>query len=528
MRDRLHCGARLLYLSVCLILITSVCIAAFPGTGWQKGPVQQVTQVADAVTSPPATYNVSFIESGLPAGTLWSVSLNGATNNSSTSTITFIESDGTYAYSVQAVSGFVAQQPDGNLTVNGSNLSLSVVSSPAVPSAYYVQFFEQNLPFNELWNVTLNGSRQSSTTTSVTFSEPNGTYNFSVDASGGYTAYPSTGSVAVNGSYAGVTITFYTNTTTVCDVNFTSVNLRSGASFSLLVTNASNRSGYYFININSGSTMLVYLPAGSYEYSAGEVVYLFPPGGSSNPVVESVTYVHYLNVTASTNVSTYFPLLYNISFEETNLPLGTQWSLLGSNDNAFGFVFESQPVLPGPNPYVVFNTTLANAGSAQQPPNAFLPNGSYFYRGLVNSSVASATASGTFNVTGSPEFVTVDFTSTVKSYTVTFEESGLQPGTSWNVTLDGVTEASNSTNLTFNAISGTYQFSIGTVSGYYSLPFAGNITVNGTAVSQPVKFKKLPSGIQRNSAEYYGAMGAAVAIVIASMAVVELRRRRLP
>lgn len=76
-----------------------------------------------------ATYTVTFSESGLPAGTSWSVTLKGATQSSSGNLITFSEANGTYAYSVGPVSGYTVTQSVGSLTVRGAPLSQAVAFS---------------------------------------------------------------------------------------------------------------------------------------------------------------------------------------------------------------------------------------------------------------------------------------------------------------------------------------------------------------------------------------------------------------
>ena len=94
------------------------------------------------------TYHV-YPESGLPSGTTWSVTLNGTTKNSTSSTISFTESglaanttwyvnlsdgiksgpitgtsftlnltNGTYTYTVSNVTGYTNLAPSGNISVN--------------------------------------------------------------------------------------------------------------------------------------------------------------------------------------------------------------------------------------------------------------------------------------------------------------------------------------------------------------------------------------------------------------------------
>ncbi|AWR98587.1 CARDB domain-containing protein [Metallosphaera hakonensis] len=70
--------------------------------------------------SPVKTYNVTFTEMGLPAGTQWSVEFNGEVESSMTPTITFQVSNGTYTYYVNNVSGFLPNVTSGKVKVNGT------------------------------------------------------------------------------------------------------------------------------------------------------------------------------------------------------------------------------------------------------------------------------------------------------------------------------------------------------------------------------------------------------------------------
>jgi DNA-binding beta-propeller fold protein YncE len=72
------------------------------------------------------TYNVTFDESGLPAGENWSVSLNGQTEGSTTSAISFIEPNGSYTFSVSGPPGWAPDPSGGERSVAGANLSTSI------------------------------------------------------------------------------------------------------------------------------------------------------------------------------------------------------------------------------------------------------------------------------------------------------------------------------------------------------------------------------------------------------------------
>lgn len=51
-------------------------------------------------------YNVTFVENGLPLGTLWSDTLNGTTKSSTSSLITFSLPNGSYSYIIHLPSGY--------------------------------------------------------------------------------------------------------------------------------------------------------------------------------------------------------------------------------------------------------------------------------------------------------------------------------------------------------------------------------------------------------------------------------------
>jgi len=78
------------------------------------------------------TFSITFTESGLPSGTLWFITLNGITHNSTTNTITFTEPNGSYSYTIETpVSGgtgiqYVVSQSTGTLTVNGADININV------------------------------------------------------------------------------------------------------------------------------------------------------------------------------------------------------------------------------------------------------------------------------------------------------------------------------------------------------------------------------------------------------------------
>ncbi len=83
----------------------------------------------------PPSYPVTVRESGLPAGTNWSMDLAGRTLWSPGASLLFSEENGSYPFASGSVPGFVATPGHGNLSVSGSPVSLVVTYSPFPVSA---------------------------------------------------------------------------------------------------------------------------------------------------------------------------------------------------------------------------------------------------------------------------------------------------------------------------------------------------------------------------------------------------------
>ena len=73
-------------------------------------------------------YTVSFIQTGMPAGYIWSVILDGVTKTSSGSNIFFSEPNGTYVFHIEAV-GLVSNETDGTCVVNGAGATIPITLS---------------------------------------------------------------------------------------------------------------------------------------------------------------------------------------------------------------------------------------------------------------------------------------------------------------------------------------------------------------------------------------------------------------
>ncbi|MFP3257725.1 MAG: hypothetical protein RXO36_07990, partial [Candidatus Nanopusillus acidilobi] len=157
------------------------------------------------------TYKITFTESGLSSGTSWSVTLNNITKTSTNGTIIFNESNGSYLYIISGISGYRANTYSGTINVNGNPVSNSITWTIII---YPITITENGIQNGTSWSATLTGTTfngqyinitLSSTTNTITFNEPNGTYSYIIHLPSGYQSNNAKGSVNVSGNSVIVT-----------------------------------------------------------------------------------------------------------------------------------------------------------------------------------------------------------------------------------------------------------------------------------------------------------------------------------
>ena len=438
---------------------------------------------------------VTFNESGLPPGTIWSVTLSSLTLTSTTSAITFNEANGTYAYTVGAVSGYTLSPSSGSVTVNGASQTVFITSTPSTTSTFAVTFSESGLQSGTSWSVTLNGQSLSSATSIIFFSEPNGTYSYTVGTVSGYTAAPSFGSVRTNGVAISVTITFTPSTVATYAVTFPESGLPNGISWSVTLNGA----------IKSGTGNIVFTePNGTYTFTVGTV-----SGYTASPSSGSFT-VSGVAVSKAITFTALPPGRYSLIFSETGLPAGTNWSV------------------------TVGTTTYTSTGSTISFTET---NGTYTYTVGSVTGYTATPSSGSVSVNGAAKTVSLKFAkaSAGTTYAVTFSESGLPSGTSWSVALNGSTKSSTSVTITFQEANGSYVFTVGSVSGYAASPASGSVKVTGVAASQSITFSSSTPNDKTNQNsgplglpgyDGYILIGVIIAAVLAAITALLLRKGR--
>jgi len=414
------------------------------------------------VTLEAKTYGVTFSESGLPSGTSWSVTLNGTTESSSHGNITFERPNGTYEYAIDNSAGYRASPSSGNITVIGSGVDLKIVFTPVT---YAVTFIQSGLPSGTLWFVNLtNGQSFHSSSNSINFNEPNGSYQYIVATiDSNYTPVNHSGSFHVRGSNLSIAITF-------SPVTY----------YSVLFTENGLPSGKWYVNItgmqssgpiqSSQTSYSISLPNGSYSYSVSTGNKIYRPfytdsfTVSGAPVSQSISFKE---------------VTYSVTFTQSGLPSGTKWYINLSNGQS----------LSSDLSIITFSE----------------PNGTYSYTvSSSNKIYAPITSSGVFSVYGATVRLSINFIPV--TYKITFTESGLSSGT-WYVTLNGITESSSSSTITFNEPNGSYSYSIQGISGYRANNYSGTIYIDGnpayenitwSIILYPITIKEngIPNGTQ--------------------------------
>ena len=256
-----------------------------------------------AVNFSPPNYAVAFTESGLPAGTNWSVTIGLIPRSSNVATILFQEPNGTYLYTVGAVPGWRTPNYTGSITVRGG----AFTTVDWLRSTYGVTFMENGLPPSTVWWVNVTSGRATdSEGPTLSFSEPNGSYYYSV-ASLDKAYACAGGSFTVAGINVSAAVAFAEVTYTV---SVTETGLPSETGWWVNVTGGP-------LTLSATDTLAFQETNGSHTYSASATNANYSSSGGSFVVTG-----HAVSVTVGFS-QTAFPVV----FTTTGLSAGTNWSV---------------------------------------------------------------------------------------------------------------------------------------------------------------------------------------------------------
>ena len=198
----------------------------------------------------------------------------------------------------------------------------------------------------------------------------------------------------------------------------------------------------------------------------------------------------------SVNV-TYEPVVYAVTFSESGLPASVPWYVNISGETPSG---------------AILSTTFSKS----------LQNGSYVFVATTGDLNYAAHYTSAFTVSGANLSINVTFNQI--RFAVTFTETGLPAGTSWNITVDGVNHVVAGTSLTIYFLNGTYSYSA-KLAGYTTVNGTGNVTVSGNQISISISFKPISSSAGLGLIDYI-AIGVVAAVIVVAGLVLYLRKKK--
>ena len=252
---------------------------------------------------------VTFTESGLPSGTGWWLNLTvhavlpvglestpSLTRSyfSTTNTIMVYLHNGSFSYTVATSDqSYATATGSGSFTVAGLPITQNVAFSAVL---YKVTLTESGLPSGTTWYVNLsNGQSFSSSGSTVSFSETNGTYSYTIATPDKtYSPDPSAGSFKVNGAPVSESTAF---SKVLYSVTLTESGLPHGTAWSVMLGGTSYNSTTSKISFNevNGSYLFSVTNLSSYynlNYHISVVV-------NGKNVTESVEFLHYAYITGT-------------------------------------------------------------------------------------------------------------------------------------------------------------------------------------------------------------------------------------
>jgi len=362
---------------------------------------------------PIVPFVAEFTEVGLPSGTLWTVSVTGnghgqeraiedQTASSYTTSLNFTLPNGTYHYIVTKIPGsfFVNNSWHGKFVIAGGSPPVTKVIF-TTPPTYALTFTESGLPNGTNWSVRINGfggvhiaEQASSTTSTLSFSLPNGTYHYVIGEVLGF---------IVNGSVSGTEV--ITNTTVGVSVPF--LQLEEGAFYPVAFEENGLANGTHWAvtvwathtfghsrsetQSSSGTMIFFLLQNSTYRFQVhGVHAYQIMSGGSGNFAVAGSS--------PGVQVVDFAPIpTYTVTITESGLVSGTYWSALVRSTSSGSTLWPVHTVKTG-------NTTVLTFS---------VPNGSYCYKvyNIPGYHITTGPAAGSFTVAGaSPAGITIVFT----------------------------------------------------------------------------------------------------------------------
>ena len=522
----------------------------------------------------PVTYKIIFTEINAPLGVTWknrvynnNYSIRFCNSSNLTSMIAYLP-NGTYNYCICYSQYHTYISSQGKFTVGHRPGEISL----EFPSTYKVTFMQSNVPSNVSWTIFIKNNLglsyyNSSNLTSMIAYLPNGTYQYTgcLDL----ISYLH-GHFTVRNTSRNITVEF----PVTYKVTFMEINSRASGFWHIKLSN--NNGSINYSNYSHGTSMIARLPNGTYEYTAS-----YNPGFTTISFSEKEFSV----LGKSLYITVKFPVTYNVTFKETNVPLGTQWNInsrdtyIDSCDSISGsspikvylpngtYNYTGSYTLYGDTISVPVNFTVYSSSmevtvifpvihkvtfiennvtsginwgiklynnstcinyshsTLSQSMTVYLPDGNYTYHAYYsNCSTSVSLPERVFTVDNASLNFVLTFGTT---YNVTFKEKGLPFWDFWCVTFHGIKKKSYNSTIIFPAVNGTYSYTVKNLSGY-TVSSSHSVRVNGNNVTEEIIFKhddvkKISFILSRT--EIYAVVGIIIVIILIIVSIILIIRK---
>jgi hypothetical protein len=321
---------------------------------------------------------------------------------------------------------------------------------------------------------------------------PGGTFGYGLVVPADWGANPRSGTVLESGANETVTILFILPE---YEVAYNETGLPADTTWGVSVDGASEEN----VSTAGGGSIVFAEPNGSYTVEVGEVA------GYQQDVIASGSEL----VVQGADVRLVVPftvVVYTLTWQESGLPRGTPWG-------------------------VTFNGTFHGSNGSVVAWNA--SNGTYAYTlsGIPGWHESALAYRGTIAVTNGSQVVQLAWSP--ERYVVTFDVTGLEPGTTWTVLFAGQNLTVSGSTVSFDLPNGTYPYrDFATLpTTFAGRPPSGNVTVAGAAATVQIDFSPLPLSpppSPENPFVVEGALIVAAAAVVVGVAILAHRRRGPP
>jgi hypothetical protein len=156
-------------------------------------------------------YQITFVEGGLPTGTLWGVTVDHGFISSSDPSMTGLVVNGSYAWTAAPVPGYDSDPSVGWVNVSGQDPAPVAVSFLPATGPLFTTTFTMEGTYVSGWTLIVANNSYPENSSVATVDLPGGTYTWSVLLPNGYYASPSGGTIR-----AGTSVSFVVEGPPLC------------------------------------------------------------------------------------------------------------------------------------------------------------------------------------------------------------------------------------------------------------------------------------------------------------------------